>query len=367
MSAHATYAPSSAKRWMNCTASAMAISKIGEQEEGEEAQVGTAAHDEIDRVLGHMNGLMWSQRNCITTPNPNHPAIEGIELFLDYVSQLGVGRVWVEQRVTLTEQIWGRCDFAHWDESTGILTIVDYKNGYVPVEASSEQLSVYAAAIIYTMQLHGVRWVRLAVVQPHDWRPVPRVKQKVISADELYQFALKAAAIPDGPKSFKAGEHCRYCPLFGRCDASRDLLEQLAVVMQHPANKVPPSMIEPMLLCRKPVEDWFKGLSAYGAKLAQKGIDVPGMVIVEGQKHRVWNDPVEARKLVIEKLGVDALDLPSPAQVESKGVDVTDLAHRPEGGPALAFASDTRPRFKRKTAEEMFAGVAAQMAGVVRS
>jgi hypothetical protein len=63
-------------------------------------------------------------------------------------------QIWIEQRVRLTDEIWGRCDVAHWSPSTRVLTIVDYKNGYVGVDAEeNEQLRIYAAASIYTHNL----------------------------------------------------------------------------------------------------------------------------------------------------------------------------------------------------------------------
>jgi hypothetical protein len=55
--------------------------------------------------------------------------------------------------------------------------------------------------------------------------------------------------------------------------------------------------------------------------------------------------------------GVKALDPPTPAQAEKLGVVLDGLADRPEGGPALAFASDKRPEWKQRTAAEMFKGV----------
>src|SRR5262245_40702140 len=100
---HAVYAPSSADRWMECTASAEAIAQLGEQEEGEEAGQGTGAHNEIERLLGHMNGQIKPERFAMPALNPDHPCAYGVELFIKYVTGLPVGRVWIEQRVMLTK------------------------------------------------------------------------------------------------------------------------------------------------------------------------------------------------------------------------------------------------------------------------
>lgn len=365
--AHAIYSMSSSDRWAvegGCTASAEAIAALPPQEEGDEANEGTDAHAEIDRCLRGLNGIpMVGGGDFIAhteQPNPAHPAAYGIALFINYAYQLvtnSPGRVWVEQRVRLTDKIWGTLDFAHYEETSQVLTVADYKNGYVPVDADSNQFRNYAAAAILTFGLR-VKWIRYACVQPNDWRPVPRVKQHVESAESLYAWASRVAAIPDGPKSFRSGEHCRYCPLFGKCEPTRDILKQLADMITLSPGQVRPDQVVPFLATRKCIDDWFKSLEKAQTKEALAGRLPPGMTLIETQKHRAWLDEKAARAAVLEKAGVDGLDLPTPAQAEKLGVDVSKLANKPEGGPALAFESDTRPRWKRKSAAEMFAGLA---------
>ena len=85
---------------------------------------------------------------------------------------------------------------------------------HVGVDAErNEQLRIYAAAFIATHKL-PVKFIRYAIVQPNDFRPVPRVKQWAESYADLYAFAIEIAKIPHQPKTFTPGEHCTYCPLF---------------------------------------------------------------------------------------------------------------------------------------------------------
>lgn len=351
MSSHAIYAPSSAKRWINCTASAEAIAKLPEPEEGEAAAEGTAAHTELERVL---NG---------GAPDPDHPAAYIVALTIDFVRQLPPGKLYVEQRVELTPHIWGRCDIAHFDGET--LTVVDMKNGFVGVDAKeNEQLMIYAAASIYTHNLAAKRF-RLVIVQPNDFRPMPPVKQwpekpedwKDCTVEALYEFAQRVAAIPKAVKSFRAGEHCRYCPLFGRCEPTRDLLASLSIALQHTPDEVRADQVATFMMLRKPIEDYFKGLDKDATKRAMAGAELPGMKLVATTKHRAWKDEAAARRLILDKCGPDALDVPTPAQAEKLGLDVEALTERPDGGPALAFASDKRKEWARKSAAEMFAGI----------
>lgn len=357
--AHAVYAPSSAHRWIPCTASASAIAQLGELESGQEAEQGTAAHEEIERVLGPCAG----EYSALNAPgikqaiDSEHPAAYGVALVVDYVCKLPPGKMWIEQRVRLTDEIWGRCDVAHWDEVTATLTIVDYKNGFVNVEAKdSEQLQIYAAGSIYTHDLPA-KWIRLCVVQPNSIVPGPRIKQHVMSAESLFTFAQRVAAIPIGPLTFVAGEQCKYCPLIGRCPASADVLPHLGTAMAFAPEEVPADKVAMFLAMKKPVIDWFSSLEKAQTKAALAGKVAPGMKVVQTTTKRAWLDEDVARKLIVERFGVNALDPPTPAQAEKLGLDVSKLAAAPPGGPALAFESDKRPTWESKSVTEMFAGV----------
>jgi hypothetical protein len=327
---------------MHCTASAEAIAALGEQEEGDAAKEGTEAHNELEACLkGEQDG------------SDNY----GVSLFLDYFRQLAPGRRFIEHRVMLTPQIWGRLDSGDWNEESATVTIGDLKNGFVGVDAEeNEQLRIYAAALIMQHKLPA-RWIRYAIVQPNDFRPVPRVKQWMESADSLHAFATKAAAIPQGPKSFVAGEHCRYCPLFGRCQASSDLIAQLATVLQHAPGEVRPDQVATFKALEKPIADFFKAIDKISTKRALEGTTIAGMKLVTAQKNRAWTNEAAARAAVVEKLGVGVLKLPTPAQAEAEGMDVSGLADRTDGAPVLAFESDKRSDWKVRSVTEMFSNV----------
>lgn len=360
--AHAVYAPSAAHRWAmegGCSASAEAIAHLGEQEEGEEAAEGTEAHDEIDRVL---QPLVTDGIAELDEESREHSAAFGVALFFDFVRKLfrrNDDQIWVEQRVRLTDEIWGRCDVAHWSPSTGVLTIVDYKNGYVGVDAEeNEQLRIYAAAAIYTHNLPA-KWIRYAIVQPNDFRPVPRVKQWFEPAASLFAFAQRVAAIPHGPKQFVAGTQCTYCPLFGRCPATIDLLRQVGALV---AGLMTPDQVTPaqralFMACKKPIADAFKSAEKAWQKDQLAGAGSTDLKMVESQTNRAWMNPVAAKALVLEKLGVDGLDVPTPAQAIERGIDeaiVNAIASKPPGVPVLAFANDKRKDWKPKTVSDMF-------------
>lgn len=346
--AHACYSPSSAHRWIHCTASAEAIAALGEQEEGEAAKKGTAAHSELERVLGG------------EAADPDHESAYAVALAVAFVKNLPEGRMWIEQRVSLTSQIWGRLDVGHYCEAEATLTIVDLKDGFVDVSpVENDQERIYAAALIREFDIK-VNWVRYVIVQPNSIIPGPRVKQWIEPADSLATWAAKTARIPEGVKEFKAGENCKYCPLFGRCPASADVLTRLSVMLSSPPDAVPLDQVAIFKACEKPITDWFKALDKAATKSALSGSVAPGMKLVTTTKHRSWKNEVEARREIINCLGESALELPTPAQAEKLGMskdDVAALADTLEGSPALAFESDKRKPWAPKSAADMFAGL----------
>jgi hypothetical protein len=109
--------------------------------------------------------------------------------------------------------------------------------------------------------------------------------------------------------------------------------------------------------CEKPIKDWFAAGYKAQTKAALAGKVPPGMKLVQTQTKRAWLNDEWARDFVVTRFGVDALEAPSPAQVEKLGAtkkEIEGLVTRPEGGPALAFQSDKRPTWARKTGAEMF-------------
>ena len=186
------------------------------------------------------------------------------------------------------------------------------------------------------------------------------MKQWVESADSLFAFASHVAAIPRGPLTFVGvGEHCRDCPLFGRCEPSKDVLQHLGTMLAGgPSGDVQPAQIPLFLACKKPIDHFFEGLIKSGTKKALAGDIPPGMKLVTATKHRTWKSEADARAAVLAALGPDGLKPPTQAQAEDMGVPgVDELATRPEGGPALALDSDKRAPWVPKSAAEMFKDV----------
>ncbi|XUM19803.1 DUF2800 domain-containing protein [Bradyrhizobium oligotrophicum S58] len=359
---------SSMFRWgseTGCTASAEAIEKMGSVvtfEDSEESEAGTAAHDELERVLKPLESRQYPLEM-----DGDQPAAIGIALFVSYALKLRRlyprAQFFIERHVRLTDDIWGRLDCGCWDAETATVTIVDYKNGYVGVDAErNHQLRGYAISLIRQFNLPA-RHIRYAIVQPNDFRPVPAVKQWAEPIEDLEAFAARIVQIPGGPKFFRAGSHCRDCPLLGICEPTKDILAHLGAAMARgPAGDVQPAQIALFLAMQKPIDHFFEGLAKQAVKRLLAGEDVPGMLVVTGTKHRAWKSEAAAREAIYVAKGLPGLKPPTVKQAEDMGIDVTGLYDQPSGGPVLAPIGDKRKPYAPPSAEEMFKGVAAMVA-----
>jgi len=79
---------------------------------------------------------------------------EVVTYILNYVKQLGAGKLSIEQRVWLGKRKLGHLDAGH--VGPDVITIIDYKNGGWDVEAkNNKQMLTYAATFLKTIQMRN--------------------------------------------------------------------------------------------------------------------------------------------------------------------------------------------------------------------
>ena len=155
MSAHASFAPSSAARWLECPAS-VGIAAHLPNYDSDESKEGTRVHKLIETVLG---------AGGVTPAEEGEGVAYAIELMADYVRQLGgPNNVMLEKRLVYTNRVWGTADV--FQPRPDVTTIVDYKNGAMDVRADrNKQLMTYAVG---ALEQHGPsQHYRLVIVQPN--------------------------------------------------------------------------------------------------------------------------------------------------------------------------------------------------------
>lgn len=218
-SGHADLAPSSADRWMNCTASVRASAGVV-SEDNEYSLEGTDAHRQLE---------LWL---TLGLPPADALLLEHLTVAYDYAIDLEKRgyEVRYEERLTYDADIWGTGDIVAIKGTK--LKIVDYKHGYIPVEVEhNSQLQTYALAAERTYGREFVN-IELTVIQPRLPHRHGPVRSWTFAENFKLWFAndihlAKLAIFGDNPK-FMAGRWCRYCPIFGNCKTAANHISTLS-------------------------------------------------------------------------------------------------------------------------------------------
>lgn len=268
---HAVLGPSSAHRWRICTASVKA--SVGYPNDGNDAsRIGTACHevsaqclqkdldprDFIGRVFvfakhrdtgARLEGFPGETLNEeLIVEHELEISDEMAEWVQEYVGfvrqqhELLGGELLVEQRVPIghiTGEVGGGGTSDVILLSEDQLTVIDAKFGrnkvtayeilkvalpdpitgvmQPPEYAPNDQLAMYAGGALHEHELfHDFKSVKLIIVQP----PLNSVSEYGMSVESLRTFLERVKSDAEATRSnptFKAGDHCTYCPARVNC------------------------------------------------------------------------------------------------------------------------------------------------------
>ena len=279
------------------------------------------------------------------------------------------GESHVEARIDLTHfapDFFGHCDLWHLGHDT--LTVKDTKYGRVDVPvlypdgSLNWQMSLYALGIIELLSrsVHPLRtptFVRLVITQPRSIQPGPRIKYhtvetvKILALEAIVQQAVHN--VLHDPK-FLMGDWCKYCPALGLCPPSRDETRALVPILGSVGDMTATDAAR--ILSRKSLlEKIVKEAERVASETLLRGGVVPGFKLVTTRKHRAWRDEDAAADAAAGVPG--AFKVVSPSQMEKLpgGAAIVDrYATIPPGDPAVAPASDKRPPYVPRSADEIF-------------
>ena len=332
MSAHAKFAPSSAYRWLSCPFSATAAAGLPNPESEESAE-GTRVHALVEAALE------GAATHCGEPDDIQY----AVDLVVAYVRQLPDTDYYTEHKVVLSDHVWGTVDFFSPDPY--VATLLDYKNGAMDVQVEgNSQLMTYAASVL---EQHGPsKFYRLVIVQPNSRTSGEQddVKQWIATlaqVEEHRERVLDAVRRGLAGEAPQPGRHCRYCPVFGNCPATRELLPFiLTVITLHPM-EVPTDIAVRVLRTIKGMEDWRKGLEKDLMRRIAAGQTVPEGHVGLNPVHRRWTDETAAKTELMGLFGLAGVDPVSPATADKMGPSgkalVSRLAYKPPGNPALKY------------------------------
>lgn len=364
---HALLSPSSAHRWLNCTAAPRLEEHI--QDSGSDyAREGTLAHAYCARHLKSFLGQNTkTEDDEIALLNDEYHTGEMDEYTEVYKSivleEYSAAREKTDDAILLVER---RLDFSEYIPdafgtsdsivvSDGTMTVIDFKygKGVVVSAEKNPQMMIYGlgAYLQYSFDFR-IDTIRLMIIQPRvgnysTWEI--SVKDLLFWADNTLRpkareaFAGKGEQVP--------GEWCQFCKVKMRCRRLKD--QCVSAYDSFRDRLLTVDEIADVLPLLPQIKVWMTGIEEHALQMALDGETVKGYKVVAGRSVRRIIAPESARKALIGG-GYDEDAIMKPRELRT----ITDLEkicgkknfaalcgdyiEKPEGKPTLVPVSDKR-------------------------
>lgn len=355
---HAILSPSSAKRWIHCTPSALLAEEAGSKS-SVYAEEGTLAHEIAEHALTqylngsydpiideslpikdeHLKNTLFSidMANYIRE-YCNFVIGEGYEM----QKQDGVCRTYLERRVDITDfapDSFGSVDVTLVSDKT--IHIIDLKYGAgVKVFADhNEQMMMYALGVLKSAVSDRITKIRMTIAQVRldHYDTFEMSKKDLLAwADKVLKPAAKMAIRGAGKQVI--GSWCGFCPVKAQCRAQRDAI--LADFDEKP---------EPLLLSDEEVTDliskidlyksWIESVNKYVYDRAIQGYKWEGYKLVAGRTNRVIKDEAKIRQALLNEFLEDEV-----LNIKLKGIgDLEKLVGKKVFNARFGDAIESRP------------------------
>jgi len=204
----------------------------------------------------------------------------------------------VEQRVSITDQIWGTADAIVWAPKSKTLYVRDLKYGAgVAVEVVDNlQLKIYALAALLTMG-YKAAWVDVGIVQPRCPHPDGPVRSVRFSAVDLVDFhadlldaARRVEIVSTHFEQYgtvvttdlvPSEKGCRWCLAAPKCPKLKTKAQDMAKLAFAPGLPYDPDALAEVLEFLDIFEGWIKNTREFAYSEAEKGNPIPNHKLVE--------------------------------------------------------------------------------------
>ena len=364
--AHALLSASSAHRWLECPASAVAATAYPGTDT-EFTREGTLAH-EVAECIAYGVGPASVKDDLDRIGVADKEMIDCAIGYRDYIQEQtksDSAHVLLERRVDFSPWVpdgFGTCDCIILQDDT--MTIIDYKYGVgVPVSAvDNPQLKLYALGALND---YGFAF-EVSKIEMHIYQPrINNVSVDKCTVDELMDWAEKtvkptAEKAAQGKGGYKAGEHCRFCPHGGKCRTlskfCTDFVETHDLRVGVP--KLAPFEVAEVLAMEPVIALWLKKVKELALNSLLDGEAIPGFKVVEGKLgNRKWTNEDDVAR-VLTGAGFTAEEITetkllSPAAMDKaigkkKAAELLEVfIERSPGAPTIAPENDKRPVYDR--------------------
>lgn len=355
---HAILSPSSAKRWIHCTPSALLAEAAGSKT-SVYAEEGTLAHEIAEHALTqYLNGsydpiideALPIKDEHLKNPLFSIDMANYIREYCDFVigegyemqKQDGMCRTFLERRVDITDfapDSFGSVDVTLVSGRT--IHIIDLKYGAgVKVSAHmNEQMLMYALGTLKSLESDHIEKIRMTITQVRldHYDTFEMSKGELLDwADKVLKPAAKAAMHGIGKQVI--GSWCQFCPVKAQCRAQRDAI--LADFDEKP---------EPLLLSDEEVTDligkidtyksWIESVNKYVYDRAIQGYKWEGYKLVAGRSSRVIKDEAKIRQELLNEFLEDEV-----LNIKLKGIgDLEKLLGKKVFSARFGDAIESRP------------------------
>lgn len=378
--AHAKLSPSSAEKWLNCTAAPALEATMPEEEESVYAAEGTFWHEwgehELNFRLGKIKKATRTRRlNKLRESEAGQEfySLDGVryveyyaDLVMEEIADMGDDFLYamVEVRVDLSQWIPG--SFGTSDVilvGSHDLRVVDLKMGQgIAVSAfENPQQMCYGLGALEELDLLGdIERVRMVIIQP---------RRSNVSSYEMTAEALRAwgedvvkpralaADTGEGAVFDPSLSACQWCKAKAVCGARRDAVLAEEFGEEPGSERLGLEEIGEVLHRLPHLKKWISDVEDYAKERAEAGEKVPGWKLVRGRANRKITDVEKARERLSEAgyLPVEYMkpqELKPLGQLEKLGHNVLetigDALTKPEGAPQLAPEDDKREEIGTK-------------------
>lgn len=257
--------------------------------------------------------------------------------------------------------MFGTTDFAII-EPFGKIIIGDFKygSGIVVDPKGNSQMAFYALGIahLYDWNFSEIEFV---IIQPRAIHEEGTVRRHTVTLEEMEQwksvFELGVFAAEKKRDTFKAGEHCRFCPAKIVCpEISKKALSQAQIDFAPEKDKeiklpdpqfIPIQNLNNILKAGKKLTTWIEAVEQYAYQTLQRGETVPGWKLVNKRGTRKWMDEHAVAQEAKDNPKAFKTELLSPAQMEKVMPKdwVSQRCHAVVSGQTLVEESDPREAY----------------------
>ncbi len=372
---HALLSPSSAHRWLNCTAAPL-LERDVEDKGSTFAEEGTLAHAYCAEKLKDFLGLPTDEEyEDIAKLEDLYHTGEMDEYTDTYktivLEKFNAARAKTKDAQLLVEV---RLDFRKYVPEAfgtsdaviiadGTMEVIDFKYGKgVKVSAvENPQMMIYALGAYEQFSFeYNISEVKMTIIQPR----IDNLSEFSMTSTSLLSWAeneLKPKAIEAYKGgSQKAGSWCQFCKVKAYCKALASTCIGVQNAGADPALLSPEEMAVKVLPMLATVKTWLTGVEEYTLQQALSGVQYKGFKVVEGRSVRKITDASAVATLLKEE-GFEESAYTKPKELRS----ITDLEkligkkrfaslcaeyiEKPQGKPTLVPETDKRPAFNMAT------------------